>query len=265
DPRDWARAHKEFGYRAAYCPDIQSTDTERIAAVKAAFKAQDVEIAEVGAWRNLVSPDPVERKANVLYACERLILAEQVGARCCVAYIGTVAPGSDYGPHPDNLTRDGFDRCVETARSVIDQVKPSRTKFALEMMQWLIPDSPECYLELIKAVDRPAFGAHLDPVNLILSPRQYFDSGSLIRRCFELLGPWICSAHAKDIILRGELALHFDEIRPGLGELDYAIYLTELERHSGDAPLMLEHLADEDYPAARDFVKETGRKLGIEI
>ncbi len=265
DPRDWARAHKAFGYRAAYYPDIQLTDRERIAAVRAAFAAEEIEIAEVGAWRNLVPPDPLEQKNNVAYACERLALAEQIGARCCVAYIGTVAPGSDYGPHPDNLTKAGFERCVDTARSIIDQVKPSRTKFALEMMQWLIPDSPECYLDLIKAVDRRAFGAHLDPVNLIVSPRQFFDSGSLIRRCFELLSPWICSAHAKDLMLRGELALHFDEVRPGLGHLDYATYLMELERQSGNVPLMLEHLPDEEYPAARDYIKEVGQRLSIDI
>jgi hypothetical protein len=63
------------------------------------------------------------------------------------------------------------------------------------------------YLALIKAIDRPACAAHLDPVNLIVSPRQFYDSGTLIRYCFAVLGPWIVSAHAKDLTLRGQPAL----------------------------------------------------------
>jgi sugar phosphate isomerase/epimerase len=265
DPRELARAHKAFGYRAAYCPEVNLRESDRIAGIRAAFEDEDVLIAEIGSWRNLVTPDPAERKENIVYACERLAIADEIGVRCCVTYIGTVASGSEYGPHPDNLTETGFDACVETARKIIDEVKPRRAKFALEMMQWLIPDSPEIYLKLIQAVDRPAFGAHIDPVNLILTPRQFYDNGTLIQQCFALLGPWIASAHAKDITLRGELALHFDEIRLGLGALDYSTYLTELDRHPGGIPLMLEHLPDDEYALARDAVKKVGRELGIEI
>jgi len=36
-------------------------------------------------------------------------------------------------------------------------------------------------LALIEAIDRAAFGAHFDPVNLINSPRRYYDNAALIR------------------------------------------------------------------------------------
>ena len=84
-------------------------------------------------------------------------------------------------------------------------------------------------------------------------------------RCVSVLGPWIISAHAKDITLRGKLSLHFDEVIPGQGGLDYATYLRSLDRSLPGVPLMLEHLKPEEYPEARDFVRRTGRSLGIDI
>jgi len=265
DPQEIARAHRAFGYRAAYCPRASLSDPARIAAITRAFAQEDVEIAEVAAWTNVVQPDPDERRAARAYVAERLALADEVGARCCVTYVGTLAGGSSYGPHPDNLTQRGFDSVVEAARAIIDVVKPKRARFTFEMMQWLLPDSADVYLALIKAIDRPAFAAHLDPVNLIVSPRQFYDSGKLIRHCFAVLGPWLVSAHAKDLTLRGQLALHLDEVIPGRGGLDYATYLAELERHGGTVPLLLEHLKDEDYPEARDYIKGVGARLGIAI
>jgi L-ribulose-5-phosphate 3-epimerase UlaE len=131
------------------------------------------------------------------------------------------------------------------------------------MMQFVLPDSAEACRDLILAVDRPAFAAHLDPVNIILTPRQYFASGDVIRHCFDLLGRWIVSCHAKDLILRNQLALHFDEVRLGLGKLDYRAYLTELDRLPGDVPLLLEHLPDEEYAPARDHLFAVADEIGI--
>src|SRR3712207_7752624 len=42
-----------------------------------------------------------------------------------------------YGPHPKNLSPEFFDATVENCRSIIDSVKPKRTKFTLEMMGWI--------------------------------------------------------------------------------------------------------------------------------
>lgn len=263
DPFEIARAHRAFGYRAAYCPAVEIADSSRIAAIREAFAAQDVEIAEVAAWGGVVMPDAAKRKAARARVAERLAVADEVGARCAITYIGTLGDDSDYGPHPDNLAQRGFDAFVEAAREIIDAVKPKRAKFTLEMMQWLLPDSADVYLDLIRAIDRPAFAAHMDPVNLIVSPRQFYDTTSLIRHCFDALGPWIISTHAKDITLRGQLSLHLDEVIPGRGGLDYATYLSCLDGRG--IPILLEHLKPEEYPEARDHLKAVGARLGIDI
>jgi sugar phosphate isomerase/epimerase len=133
-------------------------------------------------------------------------------------------------------------------------------------MPWSFPDSAETYLQLLKAIDRNQFGVHLDPVNMITSPRDYFNNGKLIREMFSKLGPHIRSCHAKDITLRQDNYIpQLDELRPGLGNLDYVAYLQELARLP-DVPLMMEHLnSDQEYQLAADFIRGVGGTLSIEL
>lgn len=265
DPGKLAEMHAAFGYSAAYGPEVPLSDTAYIKAYREAFAARDIVIAEVGVWKNMIAPEDDIRKANFDFACERFAIADEVGALCCINFIGSVAPGLRRGPHPDNLTKYGFDLCVDTIRALIDTVKPKRTKFCLEMMQFLLPDSPEIYLDILKAVDRPAFGVHLDPVNIVLTPRDYFKTGALIRRCFEMLGPWVVSCHAKDIVLVDKLALHFDEVIPGQGNLDYGAFLTAISELPRDVPLMLEHLQPGEYAVARDHIAAVAKANDISL
>jgi hypothetical protein len=70
--------------------------------------------------------------------------------------------------------------------------------------------------------------------------------------------------HAKDLAWDVEMAVHFREVRIGLGGIDYGVFLTEHARLAPDAPLMLEHLkGDAEYDAARDQVLAKGAASGV--
>jgi len=86
----------------------------------------------------------------------------------------------------------------------------------------------------------------------------------MIRECFEKLGPKIRSCHGKDIILNEEIYTpHLDELRPGLGRLDYATFLKELSKFP-DTPLMLEHLPDaEQYQLAAADIRSVAKTVGL--
>mgnify|MGYP001164652242 CR=1 FL=1 len=66
DPREMAREHRRLGYAAGYCPRVDLKDRERIRAVEAAYKAENVIIAEVGVWLNLLDADAAKRKTHAL-------------------------------------------------------------------------------------------------------------------------------------------------------------------------------------------------------
>lgn len=109
-------------------------------------------------------------------------------------------------------------------------------------MGWNLPDGPDSYLDLIRAVNRPAFGVHLDVCNGINCPQRFYNNAAFITECFQKLGPWIVSWHAKDLQWVTELNVHFLEVIPGRGQVDYRRYLTELSQLSTPTPLMIEHL-----------------------
>lgn len=266
DPQEWIAALKRKGYSAAYCPLKNDADDATVSAFVRAARDADIAIAEVGAWSiNCISPNDEVRRKGIAYWQAQLDLAERVGARCCVGVIGSRDAQWD-GPHPDNLSEDTFALIVDTAREIIDAVRPARTSFALEMMPWTYPDGPDANARLIEAIDRASFAVHLDPVNIVNSPRRYYDNAGLVRECFTKLGPHIRSVHGKDVVMHKKLTVHIDEVRPGLGQLDYSTLLREIDKLPADVPLMLEHLPSaEEYDLAAEYVRGVAREAGIQI
>jgi sugar phosphate isomerase/epimerase len=265
DPGTWAQAVRRAGYRAAYCPLAPTAADDTVRAYARAAAAADIVIGEVGAWSNPLSPDAPTRQAALDTCIAGLALAERIGARCCVNIAGSRGTKWD-GPCPLDLAPDSFDLIVEMVRAIIDAVKPSRTFYTLETMPWMLPDSAAAYLRLLRAVDRQAFAVHLDPVNLVNAPALAFDTARLLRDCFVSLGPYIRSCHAKDILLGSELTVHLDEVRPGLGSLDYAVYLHELSRLEPDVTLLIEHLPSAaEFTAAADHIRAVAAKEGIPL
>ncbi|MCU6791793.1 sugar phosphate isomerase/epimerase [Paenibacillus sp. WQ 127069] len=265
NPENWALALKEAGFRATPFPIRTEAEQKDLEDYVKQANLYDIKISEVGAWSNPLSRDEEQRKQAISYCIQRLELAEHIGAQCCVNIAGSRGLKWD-GPDPDNFSTATFDLIVETTREIIDAVKPERTVYALEMMPWIFPDSADSYLALIKAIDRKGFGVHFDPVNIVISPRIYYRTGELIRDFFSKLGPYIRNCHAKDIVLRDHLTLHFDEVLPGQGNLDYRVLLSELNKLHPDIALTIEHLkTNEAYQEAAGYIRGLASELQIAL
>jgi len=265
DPEAIALAHRQLGYRAAYCPAVKLGESDRIRAIREAFARHDVVIAEVGRWGNMMDADPNARATNIKSVTEGLALADELGARCCVDIAGSYNKKYWFGPDPKNFSQEFFDRAVENARAIIDAVKPKRAKLCYEMMGWAYPDSADSYLKMIKAIGREGFGVHLDPCNAICSPALFYRNTDLLNELFDKLGKWIVSCHAKDLRWEVEMNVHFIEVVPGTGVLDYKTYLRRLAELPHDAPLMMEHMKGEEFDQAREYIMATGKGIGIQF
>ncbi|MBT3271942.1 MAG: TIM barrel protein [Spirochaetales bacterium] len=146
-----------------------------------------------------------------------LRLADAIGAKCCVNISGNAGPGAWDGPSPANLTKETFQRVVEITRRIIDEAAPERASYCLETMPWMYPNSILSYLELIESINRPRFGVHFDPVNLINSPEKHYGNGNYIRDAVSRLALRILSVHAKDQVMGPPLTLTMHEVIPGEG------------------------------------------------
>ena len=252
-----AREHRERGLSAAYCPRVSVDDGDRIRDIRDAFDAENVVIAEVGGWRNMLHPDPAEGKRERQRMAEYLAVADEVGALCAITCIGSPGGPGQGSHHAFNFTPDAFDAAVENARWLIDTVKPKRARFVYEIYPFSVADSPANILRLLDTVDRPEFAAHMDLVNLINTPRLYYENAAVAREAVRLFGDRIVSAHAKDLAMQEDVSVIMHEVRPGCGNIDYAAYLRVLHELPQTVPLMIEHLhTQREYDLGVEYIRQ---------
>ncbi|NLX69956.1 MAG: sugar phosphate isomerase/epimerase [Clostridiales bacterium] len=265
DPHEWIQIVKELRYSAVLAPVGHDAPDELVKAYVEEAKKAGVVIAEVGAWSNPVSKDEEERKKALEYCKKQLDLADRIGARCCVNIAGSRGEIWD-GFYRDNYSEDTYALIVDSVREIIDDVKPKNTFYTLEPMPWMYPDSPDSYLRLIKDIDRKEFGVHLDFVNMINSPQKYLFNDKFIKECFDKLGPYIKSIHAKDVIMENRFTTIIREVAPGKGTIDYAVFLRLVEDLDPDMPVLIEHLdTQEEYIEAFDYIKTVADRNNIKI
>lgn len=268
DPEEWVAEHVRLGYRAAYCPDgALIADADARGALVRALRDADIALAEVGAWVNPVDRDPAVAARNRRYLAERLALADELGARCCVDIIGSASPERWDGADARGYSDEFFDEVVVAFREIIDAAAPTRTVMAFETMPYYFLDGPEEYRRLLTAIDRPGqVGVHVDLCNMITSPRRYYGSARLVHEVFAQLGDLVVSCHLKDLALddRGG-TVGFDEVLAGTGGIDLTAYLREAAALP-DCPVMLEHLPDAAaYDTARENVRALARAASITL
>ena len=255
--------HKKFGFGAAYCRYID--DEKMREEYRKAFSDADIVLAEFGAYGiNILDTDRIVRQGNIDEICRRLEYAESVKARCCVIHGGTVETGAWGNANPLNLSEQSFAETVITVQEIIDKVKPEHSKLVMETESYLLPDTPESYARLIEAIDRPSFGVHLDPVNIIASPRKFYFNGQFIKQCFAVLGEHIVSCHAKDLNMPPKHAtVQINETFIGNGVLDYTVYLNEIQKLNPTPTLMIEHLNASQLIKGLKFIYGKAQEIGL--
>ena len=266
-PKEWLAHVKEPGYSCVIFPVDSGAPKQVQRDYAQCCRDNDLLIGEVGVWRNVMARDPAEREKNITYAIRQMELAEEVGANCCVNISGS--PGELWdGYHPSLDTREVYEDVIATTRRIIDAVQPRKTCYSLEPMPWMVPESPEQYLQLLQDMDRSgAFKVHLDYCNMINSLDRYRHASEFITKCFTLLGEHIVSVHAKDVaITDGYLPICIGEMPPGEGSIDLQQVVRLAHDLGGDTPVFVEHLPDhEAYVKAAAVMRAAALRAGVPV
>ena len=265
-PAEWEEKLVASGFRAVTAPFTCDTPREEIRRLLGICEKHDVMIAEVGVWRNLF--DRTEGPANLDFAVRQLHLADELGIPCCVNVAGTDGTAGWDAADRGYFSEAMYRKLVASIRTIIDSAKPKTAFYSLEPMPWMIPDSPDVTLQLMKDVDREQFAVHMDFVNMINCPRRFLDAEGFIEECFAKLGPYIKSTHLKDSRMDlMELTTVLHECSPGEGGLDFVRVLRIIDRYlPADAPVLLEHMSTfEEYRRAYDYVAQKAKEAGVGI
>jgi len=252
---EWAQRNLSLGLNSVVFPCCYTDNLQTIDRYLTACRDFGLRIAEVGAWKNLLTPNLAERKKNFEFCKGQLELAEYIGADCCVNISGSKGDIWD-GPYRENYSEKTYEEIISCIQTLIDSVKPQKTFYTPEPMPWMHPFSPEDYLQMMKDIDRDRFAVHMDIVNMINSPEKYLFNKEFTDEAFKLLGKYTKSCHIKDIVLQTNLTTILRETALGDGGFDLKNYIKQIDNVSADMPLIIEHLTkEEDYIRAIEYIK----------
>jgi sugar phosphate isomerase/epimerase len=235
-----------------------------LAQARDVLAASGVRIAQVNAnYPPLVHPDQAERARAIGLVQQACRAASTLDSVYLLVRSGSVNLGGNYFPHRENHTPATADRLIDSLRQISSVAEQEGVTLGLECHVITTLESPERVRQIIEAVGSPALRYNADPVNFVSSFRDAYDTTSLLHRVFDQLGPYIVSAHVKDVCLGNRLVVHIDEGAPGEGIFDLETFMTLYERQLPDGYALIEHLPDSKIPAAKQALDGVLDRVGI--
>jgi sugar phosphate isomerase/epimerase len=267
------------------CKDIDFSSPESITRAKAkqvreVFRDHDLPVCCVSGYANIVHPDPAARKHKLDMLKAILRHARDFGSPYVISETGTFNPESDWVAHPKNKTEEGWDICRAVIKDLVRTAYDHGAMFLLETYVNNVVGSVEETVRMFAEIDHPALGLLMDPTN-------YFEAHNIdrmdavLKQIFDTLTAHIRIAHAKDVKRAGEdkSEKHADidaseghsfrgvgEIElpaPGLGTLNYDLYLKRLAEKHPNIPIIIEHLEEADVARAKKFIDGRLRAGGL--
>ena len=213
---------------------------------------------------DLIDPDPDKRAKGVRAMQLMCKVARWLGAGSLYVRSGSLHPNGSWYAHPDNHKPETFETLVYSLKRVCEAAESEGTMLAIEGHTLSILDTPERVAELIEVVGSDTLRFNMDPVNFVGSVPQAFSTTELIDYLFDVLGRYTICGHAKDLFLQDRLVLHVEETVIGQGIVDNARYLQRSEEACPCGFVQIEHLPDDQIPAARKALYEIGIEAGVE-
>jgi len=251
---------------------------EKCHIIRDAFRDANLPIVAISGYTNIVHPDTAKRKANIDYLKTLLKFARDLGTPYVISETGTFDPDSDWVYHPKNGTEEGYEAIRATILDLARYAYDNGSVFLIENYVNNIIGSVDQVLRLFGDIDHPGLGLLMDPTNYF-NDNNIDDVDGELNRIFNALGNRIKIAHAKDCkraVDTSEKHAQIDATEshtfrgaggvelpaPGLGVLNYDLYLKRLSQLHPNIPIIIEHLDEDDIPRAKKFLDEKLKKNG---
>jgi len=257
---------------------FDSMNREKCHLIRDAFREANLPIVAVSGYTNLVHPNPLKRKENISNLKTLLKFARDLGSPYVISETGTFNEESDWVYDEKNGTEEAYENICEIVTELTKFAYDHGSIFLIENYVNNIIGTVDQLLRLFSDVNHPALGLLMDPTNYF-SDNNIDDVDGELNRVFNALGDKIKVAHAKDCKRAENIAekhanIDADEAHtfrgagsvelpaPGLGILNYDLYLKRLSAIHPNIPLIIEHLDEADIPRAKKFVDDKLKKIG---
>ena len=213
----------------------------------------------------LCSDDEEQRRWTVNFLENTIRLSAKMG--CSTTYFrpGSLNPDGAWLPHRENRSEATFDRLVKSAKQACTVADSEGIKLVVESGVVCPLYTPQRVRDFFDAVNMPALGYNMDPVNLVGSLDIAYDTTALINECIDLMSAEIVGCDAKDFTIVDALLPHFEEEVIGAPNamLDNVTLLTRLQEVAPDIVVTVEHYPDEKIPAATAGIRKAAQIAGI--
>jgi sugar phosphate isomerase/epimerase len=257
---------------------FDSLNREKCHLIRSAFRDANIPIVAVSGYTNVTHPNPIKRKENINNLKTLLKFARDLGTPYVISETGTFNEESDWVYHEKNGTEEAYETLCEIITDLTKFAYNNGSVFLVENYVNNIIGTVDQLLRLFSDVNHNALGLLMDPTNYF-SDANIDDIDGELNRIFNALGSYIKIAHAKDCKRAEDIAEKHANIdaseshtfrgagsvelpAPGLGILNYDLYLKRLAEICPNIPLIIEHLDESDIPRAKKFVDDKLKKTG---
>ena len=252
---------------------------EKANLIRDKFRDANLPIVAISAYTNLIHHDPEKKKANLDYMKMIMERALDLGCPYVASETGTKNLESDWVWDEANETELAYEETAEAIAEIVKFGKEVGATYIVENYVNNVIGSIEQLQRLFSDINMPNLKLICDPTNYFTEELMHDIDGQL-QRIFHALSDKMVIAHAKDIkfaedfgvkqanidadeshIFRGSGAVELPA--PGLGCLNYDLYVKLLAKYHPNIPLIIEHLDEGDIPRAKKFVDGVLKRQGV--
>ena len=218
--------------------------------VKRAFAKENLDVAVLGCYLNLATPDEAALKATQEVYKAHLRFGSVLGAG--VVGTETGAPNVDYHFEEACHTQEALDRFLFGLEPVVKYAESVGQILALEPVFKHIMWNPKQARKVLDSIGSPNLQIIFDPVNL-LHESNYEQRDEIFAEAMDLLCDEIAVLHIKDFnIVDGKLV----SCGAGTGMMDYTEILKFAREKKPDIHATLEDTKPENAVFCRKFIAE---------
>jgi sugar phosphate isomerase/epimerase len=231
--------------------DPEELDTATRGLIRAAFQRHGVTMSAISGTFNMIHPDVAVRNDGLRRLEVLAAACQSLGTALITLCTGTRDPENMWRRHPDNDSEEAWRDLLTTMERAVAIAATYDVTLAFEPEVANVIDSARKGRRLLDELRSPHLKVVMDGAN-IFHAGELAHMHAILDEAFELLGPDIALAHAKDLIRDGAAG----DRAAGSGVLDYEYYLALLQAAGYSGPLIMHSLQEDEVGRTVAFLEQ---------
>lgn len=241
----------QFNFACAGLPTLPDhIDASTLHEIRGAIEERHLQIAAVSATFNMIDPNLARRRDGLRRLAVVASAAHALGAPMITLCTGTRHANDMWQSHPENASPAAWRDLLNSMEQAVEIAERHQVDLGIEPETNNVVASAQQARRLLDELRSPRLKIVMDPANLFW-PGQLRRQGTILSEAFQILGPDLRLAHAKDVQEKDGTLAH---VAAGRGQLDYDLYARLLGQAGFTGPIILHGLTENEVTPAVRFL-----------